>query len=131
MQCKPHNLVFLRRYDDAGLVYVLMSRQSALVKIGTTTDLDRRVDQLNEYGYGGYSDWECLFSLQCGRAGRVEFAAQHALEKWSCARHYERLGVRVECRELFACERPRAIEAVELAAETDRLAGASLKPCLD
>ena len=131
VQCKPHNLVFLRRYDDAGWVYVLMSRQSALVKIGTTTDLDRRVYQLNEYGYGGFADWECLFSLQCGRAGRVEFAAQHAPKIFGSARHYERFGVRVECRELFAVEMPRAIEAVKRAAETDAPAGARQPPRLD
>jgi len=49
VQCKPANLSYQRRYDEEGEVYVAQSVETDHVKVGTASDAQARVKQLNYY----------------------------------------------------------------------------------
>src|SRR5260370_12836633 len=89
VQCGTHNLAFLKRFDEAGDVYVARSKSSALTKIGTANDAAERARSLNNFGYGGSNDWNIKFVRRCDKAGRVEVIAHQALERFSASRAYE------------------------------------------
>jgi len=112
-QCGTHNLAFLRRFDDAGYVYVAFSESLQLVKVGTTSDTNARLTTLNYFGYGGAYDWSIQFFSHCQRAGRVEFLAQQALWRYVVWRDYVKQGESVRCQELFKCPAKGAIAAVK------------------
>ena len=112
VQCKPDKLSYLRRHDEAGKVYVAYSPSKKIVKVGTAQRTDR-IDQLNGYQYGGARDWRKEFVVDCERAGKVESFAQQSLTKYAVAGTYFKDGHAIECKELFGCELPVAINAVK------------------
>ncbi len=118
VQCGTHNLAFLRRFDDAGYVYVASSESLRLVKVGTTSDADARLSTLNYFGYGGTYDWAMQFVRHCPRAGRIEFLAQQELWRYVVWRDYEKQGESVRCQELFSCTARVAISAVKNSLES-------------
>ena len=103
LQCGTQNFAFARRYDAQSDVYVASSKSIGLVKIGCAASAAVRINTLNDTEYGGASDWTLQFSLNCHRAGRVEFATQSALWQYKMLREYERQGTTVTCQELFGC----------------------------
>lgn len=118
VQCKTANLAFQARFDDPGEVYVATSAKQKLVKVGTTIDRYTRIERINAYGYGGASDWAIRHHMQYPQAGRVEYGAHVVLDRFRVVRMYNKDGAIVECQELFECDLPTAIAAVEQAAAT-------------
>ena len=114
-QCNTHALAFVLRHDDPGQVYVAASKQSGLVKVGTSNDAQSRMNNLISYGYGGANDWRVFSHYACEKAGRVEFAAHKALAAHRTSRTYVKTGSSVNCQELFTCSAETAAEAVQLA----------------
>lgn len=117
-QCGTHNLAFLRRFDDAGYVYVASSQSIGLVKVGTTSDADARLRTLNYFGYGGTGDWVMRCVLHCPRAARVEFLAQQELWRYLVWRKYVKQGELVRCQEVFSCTTKVATAAIKRSLET-------------
>lgn len=115
IQCGTHNLSFIRRFDKAGTVYVATSNNGGLTKIGTTQDIEERVNSLNAHEYGGCSDWEIQFSIYCEKAGRVELLAQQELSEYRISGSYEKQGKFVDCHELFDCFVNEAKHQIKLA----------------
>jgi len=116
-QCKPANLAFVSRWDNAGDVYVATSESICLTKLGTAQNAYVRADSLNFYAYGGSSDWEIRFTRYCETAGRVEFLAQQALKRHNVIREYIKQGSLITCQELFDCDTSLAISAIDTAIE--------------
>lgn len=112
-QCGTHNLAFLRRFDDAGYVYVAYSKHLKLVKIGTTSNPTARLTTLNYFGYGGTHDWDMLFNNYYPKAGRIEFLIQQNLSTYRVWNEYVKQGEPVRCQELFRCTPKIAIAAIE------------------
>ena len=113
-QCGTHNLAFLRRYDDPGFVYVATSNALRLTKVGTSQNVNDRLEKLNSYdGYGRTSDWSLKFASHCNQAGRIEFLAQQKLLAYSEWRDYDKQGEVVRGQELFKCSSKVAIVAVK------------------
>jgi hypothetical protein len=115
VQCGTHNLAFMRRFEDVGWIYIAESAETQLVKLGVSTDVSGRIEQLNYYGYGGCHDWGVVHTDEIPAAGRVEFLAHQLLDDFRVIRHYEKDGNIVECRELFECDAGTAEHAVKLA----------------
>lgn len=114
--CKPANLGFLLRYDAPGEVYVARSRRGALTKVGTAKNSVERIRNLNGYEYGGVSDWHVEFYQQSQKAGRVEGETHRILSAYSVSsRTYFKNGGEIVCQEIFSCDVPVAIEAVQKA----------------
>ncbi|MHB1082293.1 MAG: GIY-YIG nuclease family protein [Prosthecobacter sp.] len=116
-QCGTHNLAFLLRHDEDGYVYVADSKQSGIVKIGTAGDVRTRITTLNNWGYGGVSDWRVHYHIACAKAGKVEFKAQSLLQSYRISRTYLKGGNTVDCQELFACSASMATESVQKAVD--------------
>ena len=114
-QCNTHALAFLRRHYEAGEVYVAVSTQTGLVKIGTGKNAHARMNTLNSFGYGGATDWNIHCHHACNKAGRVEFLAQSTLNAHRASRTYIKTGNTVDCQELFNCSASAAAAAVEAA----------------
>lgn len=116
LQCGTHNLAFLRRYEDAGSVYIAVSKSSSLLKVGTATDATMRIQTLNSHGYGGVDDWRLSYEQPCDKAGRVEFEAQKILRSYRANDiNYQKQGMTVSCQELFSCNLSCAIQAISTA----------------
>jgi len=122
VQCRPQGLAHLKRYQQSGRVYVAFSESGQLAKVGTADVPAERVAVLNTHAYGGFTDWELKFSLQTERAGRVEHLAHVHLQGYQAwGRKYWKDGRDQSCNELFECDVNLAIEAVQEAAEYDRV----------
>jgi len=111
-QCNTHALSFLLRHYEAGEVYVAVSAQIGLVKIGTGKNAQARMHTLNKFGYGGATDWTLHAIHACNKAGRIEFLAQKMLNVHRTSRRYIKNGNTVECQELFNCSVSAAATAV-------------------
>jgi hypothetical protein len=111
-QCKPESLGFILRNESAGYLYVAVSPREKLTKVGTASDVDTRIRELNRKGYGGAQDWEATFSQFASRAGMIESNAHALLRRYQVERTYFWAGVTSSCYEIFWCSPDRAEEAV-------------------
>ena len=114
VQCKnAENLIYLRRFDEAGEVYVAKSMRSLLVKVGLSKNASERIGQLNNYQYAGHSDWTYVWHVEAAKAGRVESQAHNSLVRFAKLSTSLHGGHPTECRELFSCTPRIARTAVE------------------
>jgi hypothetical protein len=113
VQCKPVNFAFQKRYNESGYIYVARSESLGLTKIGTAKDPARREYSLNNFGYGGCSDWKIIFTRQCNKYGRIEFEAHQALMSHKVHKSYWKQDNWVDCSELFDCEVELAVKTIE------------------
>lgn len=120
-QCNTHALAFQQRCREKGFVYVAESKSLGLVKIGTTQDIDRRIQSLRALGYGGADDWHIKVQFSSSEAGRVELAAQSGLQRFRVDASYQREGRSIVARELFRVTVQQAEETVIRLIPTGRL----------
>lgn len=112
VQCDTSKLAYQQRVRQSGEIYVAKSDKHGLVKIGTTIDIDRRIQGLRSIGYGGADDWEVTARFHSANAGRVELDAHSYLRAFQVDREYQRDGRLVVARELFRTSSRRAENAV-------------------
>ncbi|MDZ4287862.1 MAG: GIY-YIG nuclease family protein [Prosthecobacter sp.] len=115
VQCGTHNLAFLLRYEEAGEVYVAVSRQGNFVKVGMAGLASVRQESLNRLGYGGVSDWIIRYKISCRKGGSVEFRAHNLLAAYRLGERHSANGGLHSHQELFDCDFSVAIQAVEQA----------------
>ena len=113
VQCDTNNLAFQKRFNESGFIYVARSESLGLTKIGTAKDTAKREYSLNNFGYGGCSDWKIQFTKQCSKHGRIEFEAHQALMPYNVHKSYWKQGNLIDCAELFDCEVELAIKTIE------------------
>jgi hypothetical protein len=113
VQCETNNFAFQKRFNESGFIYVARSESLGLIKIGTAKDTAQREYSLNNFGYGGSSDWKIMFTKQCNKYGRTEFEAHQALMPHNVHRSYWKQGNLVNCNELFDCEVELAIKTIK------------------
>ena len=114
VQCKnAENLIYLRRFDEVGEVYVAKSARGMSVKVGLSKNAGERIGQLNNYRYAGHSDWTYVWHVEAAKAGRVESQAHNSLARFSKLSTSLHNGYPTECRELFSCTPPIARKAIE------------------
>jgi hypothetical protein len=103
IQCNTAYIEYQKRSVKNASVYLAGSPSTRLLKIGMTTDIDRRRVFLNQHRYGDVQDWEMLISVQTEDAGRMEFQVHQALNDFSVDGAYIKEGRRQQCYELFRC----------------------------
>jgi hypothetical protein len=113
VQCETRHIAFSSRYHKSGFIYVARSEDLGLIKIGIAEDMKQRQYSLNNTEYGGCSDWEIQFTLQCNKMGRLERDVLKALKTYNIPKPYWRLGSLVHCNELFNCEVELAIKTIK------------------
>ena len=75
-QCNTHTFAFRRRFNKANYIYIALSGNKSLLKIGVSNNPFSRISTLNSMGYGGACDWIMEWSEYCEKAGRVEDAGK-------------------------------------------------------
>lgn len=113
LQCNPAALAFQARHTKTGYVYVAGSQNLRLIKIGFSSDVDRRMESLNHLNYADTSDWACLYWISSEAAGKLEFESQKIVKPFLKPSSYNRDGRTVKCLETFACGAKHAIETIE------------------
>jgi hypothetical protein len=112
VQCEPARLSYMLRHRQPGDVYIAGSQAQRLIKIGSSTQKDERLYNLNLVKYGGASDWEILVTAESDEAGKIEARAQERLSKFKCPSTYFRSGMKTTCYELFRCSYTQAKTAL-------------------
>lgn len=115
-QCNPAALAFLKRWDEAGYIYIATSEDTGLCKVGTAKDVRARIANLNRIGYGYATDWVGRWHVEVDNAGKIESAVHQRLAGYKETGGYLADGYANECTELFNC--------------SDDVALAVLKKCL-
>lgn len=103
IQCDTARIAYMQRHYKGSTVYLAGSVNGKMMKIGSTSNLTKRVGELCKEQYGGVSDWEMLAWANAKTAGRVEFDAHERLKAYSTDGSYVRNGQRQNCYELFEC----------------------------
>jgi hypothetical protein len=67
--------------------------------------------------YGGYGDWDIVYSVSVKGAGAVEDAARARLSRYAVARSYWKNGKSQSGIELLKCSFGKALNALTIAAE--------------
>ncbi len=103
IQCDVRKIAFQLRSKTKAHVYIAGSYKLKLIKVGSSIDIDDRLRKLNEYKYGGASDWKMLASAYQDKAGRIENYIHDKLKQYSVEGSYVREGQQQQCYELFQC----------------------------
>lgn len=128
IQCETANITFMIRSVKAATVYVGASRSKQLIKVGSSTDVDRRFGALNFDAYGGANDWICVAHARCEKAGAAEFIAHHKLRAFLAPATYVSAGRVHETYELFTCGYQSARTALLAAIPEAERAGFTERP---
>lgn len=117
IQCDPSRISYALRFSKPGQVYILGSRSTKLIKIGVTTDLQSRVNNVISMRYGSASDWQPLaITEKLSGAGKIEAAAHSLLEMHRVVGESNRAGELRTTYELYLCDYISARAALESAA---------------
>jgi hypothetical protein len=112
IQCNTATIAYATRHSTNATVYVAKSEATGLVKVGLAIDLPDRLQKLQDYCYGGASDWQLVCSVRMQQAGRAEAAVHDRLSEHRATGHYMRAGRAQKCYELFDCDLAVAEEAI-------------------
>lgn len=112
IQCNPLNIVYQKREDTPGYVYIAGSLSGRVIKIGTTGDLNQRENRMRAEGYGGSKDWIILASVYVSKGGEFERAASSRVKGNRVYRTYFKDGIEQGAVELHLCSFSEALRAM-------------------
>jgi hypothetical protein len=73
IQCDTKSIAYTLRHYKRAYVYIAGSLTKSLIKVGVSTEHEKRADHLNRMSYGGARDWRILATILTENAGMVEF----------------------------------------------------------
>lgn len=117
VQCKTTNINLMLKSISYGCVYIAASSIGQMIKIGSTRIKEIKSDLLNKTKFGGYNDWEILYSFYCLESGKMEGTIQTELSRYSSTVQYDNEANLHKAAELFRCGYPKAKEAALKAPE--------------
>jgi len=103
IMCRPDRISYYMRYRSEGFVYIAGSLRTKFIKVGMTTDLTERLNNLKAHQYGTTKDWEMLATVRTKRAGECEYNVHQALDRYRADGTYTKAGKPYVCYELFSC----------------------------
>jgi hypothetical protein len=112
VQCNTAHLAFQKRNDSSGITYIAGSINGEVIKVGFTKAVEIRSKSLNRSNYAGYNDWEILFAIESGDAGRIETKANATLYKYAYSTDYEHDGHWQDSHETYHCSYSNAKKIV-------------------
>lgn len=121
MVCDIKQYAYSRRYRTAGFVYLAASRQSGLIKVGMSINLENRLNTIRHRKYGGVSDWTLVASIEVDGAGKHEAAVQAQLQAYQATGYYFDGDHKQSCHELFQCDLSTAVEAFRKVGKSDAI----------
>ena len=111
IQCDTKHISFIKRAK--GFTYLACSRNSKLIKIGFTENIDGREDSLVRTRYGGESDWRVFYHFYSNGAAKIERETHKELSKFQTFREYSHDGYFHYASELFTCTASLAKSTLE------------------
>lgn len=121
MVCDIKQYAYSRRYSTAGFVYLAASKQSGLIKVGMSINLENRLNTIRHRKYGGVSDWALVASIEVDAAGKHEAAVQAQLQAYQATGYYFDGDHKQSCHELFECELSTAVKAFRKVGKSDAI----------
>lgn len=118
VQCDPGKLLTETRLPTSGYVYIAGSLSRELIKIGFTTQLDKRKKFLTDDD-GGASDWQLLYAAKVDDGGRIEDTAKKRLKAFRVPAEFIKGGA-AQGVELLQTTFSRALRAVSEAIGSGR-----------
>ena len=110
LQGNPLILAYAKNHNDGGYVYIALSKNSKLIKIGSTSNITKRGATLKEHQYGSQSDWEIAhYTYVDKKRGAIEKEIQTLLKEHYVVSHYFKNGVKQSTYEIFNCSVKKAI----------------------
>jgi hypothetical protein len=115
MECSPQGIAHWKRRQEDAFLYIAVSIQLRLVKLGLAKAPRERVEGLNRDGYAGASDWFVIYRRKFKQAGRIEAQAHSTLSAYAAPREYIRKGhgITVRADEIFDCDYERVRDVLE------------------
>lgn len=113
--CDTKSIAFRLREHGKGNLYIAASRWGKWIKVGCTTNFEKREKYLNEYkGYGFKADWKILAVSKVDEMGVREREIQKTLEKYrEYGIQYYRGKELKRSNELFRCSYEKAFEEMQ------------------
>lgn len=111
LQCNTTSIGFMKGYWTEGYVYLLASQSEKIVKVGWSSDIEKRFRELRSERVGSISDWQVTRTHLCGRPAVLEKALHDRLTGHRELRQYMRHKRAREARELFSCSKRTALRA--------------------
>jgi hypothetical protein len=111
LQCNPASIGFMKGYWTEGYVYLLASQSEEIVKVGWSSDIEKRFRELLSERVGSVSDWQVIRTFLCGQPAALEKALHDRLVNHREVRQYMRHRISREARELFSCSKRTALRA--------------------
>lgn len=121
--CNPKGINILKREHGKGFVYIAASRWGKWIKIGCTTNFEKRQKSLNENkGYGFRADWVILAVARVDEMGVNDREVQHFLNKYrEYGIQYYRGRELVRSNELFRCSYEKAYDVLKKFCKENKL----------
>lgn len=120
-QCKPANLAYQSRASVTAYVYIAFSADLKLIKVGSSTDYQQRIQMLNSIAYGNTKDWRVVFWVFLKDAGKVETDAHRYLLNYLVETTYQKDGHPQISRECFRCSVSKAMQELVNSIERRKL----------
>lgn len=111
LQCDTTPIGFMKGYWTVGSVYLLASSSEKTIKIGWSSNVDKRFRQLLSERVGAISDWQLVRTHVCSQPAVLEKALHDRLANYREPRQYMRHWKPHEARELFSCSKHMALKA--------------------
>lgn len=113
--CDPTKLRYQQRYSEEAIIYVARaSSDKRFVKIGITTNIERRKQPLNTNGgYAGLLGWKINFQEKVSNAGDIENLVKKKLSGFSTTQKYMKNGRLQTATEIFQAPLELVIEQVK------------------
>ena len=102
-QCNTASIAYLKRHYSNGYVYIVGSQNKKVLKVGSTNNIDNRVNSLNFQNYASINDWKLIFYYKCYDMGLIETNAHNKLKKFQVERTYIKNGRTQIAYEIFDC----------------------------
>lgn len=116
-QCDPANLSFEKRHRQPKEVYLAFSHHTSSIKVGSSRNVEVRINQINSEAVGGATDWRLIFRVSVEEGQRLETEVHTQLAEHMIATSYIKDGRQQVSRECFKCSASQALEAVVHAAQ--------------
>lgn len=102
-QCNTANIAYIKRHYANGYVYIVGSQEKKVLKVGSTNNIENRVNSLNFENYASINDWELIFYYKCNDMGLIETEAHNKLQKFQVEKTYIKNGRTQIAYEIFDC----------------------------
>ena len=99
--CDPAKIAYVKRKNLSGYVYIAISLENKLLKVGCAKDYKKRIFSLNSQHYGEINDWQLVAYSYQDKMGEVEHKIQLQFSDYQVKRPFNKDNKSVEASEIF------------------------------